>query len=118
MPYLKNEAPPEALETIRQLEAQADECWRPLRILQDPPNVAIWALLTGGIERVEREQAARGSNTPHFDAMLANLSIGELFTYDWLPAQDRDFRIQYDRAAANGVTIESPVFVERPVFWA
>jgi hypothetical protein len=23
---------------------------------------------------VEREQAARGSNTPHFDAMLANLS--------------------------------------------
>lgn len=37
-------------------------------------------------------------------------AIGELLTYDWLPVEDRDFRIQYDRAAANGVTIESPVF--------
>ena len=31
-------------------------------------------MLTGGIRLVEREQAARGSNTPHFDAMLGNLS--------------------------------------------
>ena len=36
-------------------------------------NVAIWAQLTGGIRVVEREQAARGSNTPHFNMMLANL---------------------------------------------
>jgi hypothetical protein len=42
----------------------------------------------------------------------ANLreAIGELLTYDWLPVEGRDFRIQVDRAEANGVTIESPVF--------
>jgi hypothetical protein len=28
MAYLKKEAPPEVLDTLRQLEAQADECWR------------------------------------------------------------------------------------------
>jgi hypothetical protein len=39
-----------------------------------PTTLATWAVLTGGIRVVEREQAARGSNTPHFDAMLANLS--------------------------------------------
>lgn len=74
MAYLKREAPSEVLETVRQVEGQADECWRTLQILQNPSNVAVWALLTGGIAAVEREQVARGSNTPHFDAMLANLS--------------------------------------------
>lgn len=74
MSFLKNEAPSEVLETLRQAEAQADECWRPLQILQNPSNVAVWALLAGGIGIVEREQAARGSDTPHFDAMLGNLS--------------------------------------------
>ncbi|SRR6266542_1942454 len=74
MPHLKKEAPPDVLESVRKAEAQADECWRPLEILKSPLEVAVWALLTGGIEKVEREQAARGSNTPHFDAMLGNLS--------------------------------------------
>jgi hypothetical protein len=42
----------------------------------------------------------------------ANLreAIGDLLTYDWLPVEGRDFRIQYDKATANAVTIESPVF--------
>lgn len=73
MPHLKREAPPDVLETVGRVEAQADACWRTLQLLQNPSDIAIWALLTGGIEQVEREQAARGSNTPHFDAMLANL---------------------------------------------
>jgi hypothetical protein len=74
MPYLKKDAPPDVLEILRQAEAQADECWQALEIVGSPSNVAVWALLTGGIGVVEREQAARGSNTPHFDAMLGNLS--------------------------------------------
>jgi hypothetical protein len=42
----------------------------------------------------------------------ANLrdAVGELLTYDWLPVEGRDFRIQEDKAEANGVTIQSPVF--------
>jgi hypothetical protein len=74
MAYLKSDAPPEVIEALRQAEAQADECWRGLQIRHYPSNFAVWAVLTGGIRVVEREQAARGSNTAHFDAMLANLS--------------------------------------------
>ena len=74
MAYLKKDAHPEVVEILHQVEARADECWRPLQILEKPSNVAVWALLAGGIGIVEREQARRGSNTPHFDAMLGNLS--------------------------------------------
>jgi hypothetical protein len=74
MAYLKKDAPADVLETLRGAEAQADECWRGLQILQSPSNTALWVLLTGGIGMVEREQAARGSNTPHFDPMLINVS--------------------------------------------
>ncbi len=74
MPHLKKEASRDVLESVREAEAQADQCWSSLEILRHPSNVTVWALLTGGIEKVEREQAARGSNTPHFHAMLANLS--------------------------------------------
>jgi hypothetical protein len=58
----------------RAVEAQADECWRALQLLTNPSSLAMWAVLSGGIEVVEREQAARGSNTPHFDAMMGNIS--------------------------------------------
>ena len=37
-------------------------------------------------------------------------AIDELLTYDWLPVGGRDFRIQYDRATANGVSLESQVY--------
>src|SRR5436190_15372211 len=72
MPYLKAEAPSDVAKVLREAEAQADDCWRALQIRYYPTNVAIWAQLTGGIRAVEREQAARGSNTPHFDMMLSN----------------------------------------------
>ena len=37
-------------------------------------------------------------------------AVDELLAYDWLPVEGRDFRVQYDRATANGVSIESQVF--------
>ena len=37
-------------------------------------------------------------------------AINELLTYNWLPVAGRDFRIQYDRATANGVSVESQVY--------
>ena len=73
MAYLKSETPADTAEVLRQAEAQVDECWRALQIRHFPANLALWATLTGGIRVVEREQAAHGSNTPHFDAMLGNL---------------------------------------------
>jgi len=74
MAYLKDEAPADIAEVLREAEAQADECWRALHLRYYPADLAIWAVLTGGIRMVEGEQATRGSNSPHFDAMLANLS--------------------------------------------
>jgi hypothetical protein len=60
---------------VQAIESRADECWRTLELFRHPSNVAVWALLTGGIARAERAHAAPGgSNTPHVDAMLANLS--------------------------------------------
>ena len=73
MAYLKKDAPPGLVEILHQVEARADECWRPLQILEKPSNVVVWALLAGGIERVERERARRGTHTPHFEAILGNL---------------------------------------------
>jgi hypothetical protein len=74
MAYLKDEIPADIAEILRQAEARADECWRALHLRHYPADLAIWAVLTGGIRMVEGEQATRGSNTPRFDAMLANLS--------------------------------------------
>jgi hypothetical protein len=37
-------------------------------------------------------------------------AINELLTYEWLPVGGRDFRIQYDRATAKGVSLESQVY--------
>ena len=73
MPYLKKDAPPGLVEMLQQVEARADECWRPLRILERPSNVVVWALLAGGIDMVERETSRRGANTPHLVAMVSNL---------------------------------------------
>ena len=74
MPTLKKDLPRELLDDVQAVEARADDCWRALEVLRNPSHVAMWALLTAGIAALEREQAARGSNTPHFDATLANLS--------------------------------------------
>ena len=75
MPTLKKDLTREQLDPVQALEARADECWGALDLLRYPSNVAVWALLTGGVARVERAHAAPGgSNTSHFDAMLGNLS--------------------------------------------
>jgi hypothetical protein len=80
---LKRDLPRDVLDVVQAVENRADECWRDLRILRNPSEVAVWAFLTGGIAVVEREQAARGSNTPHFDAMLANLSRNLAIGVKW-----------------------------------
>ena len=78
----------ELLDTVQTVEARADDCWRALRILGNPSDVAVWALLTGGIAVVEREHNGRGSNTSHFDAMLVTLSrvlaVGVKWALRWL----------------------------------
>lgn len=37
-------------------------------------------------------------------------AVNDLLKYEWLPVDGRDFRVQYDRATPNGVSIECEVF--------
>jgi hypothetical protein len=97
MIYLKDDTPADIAELIGAAETQADECWRELQLRYRPSNLAAWAVLTGGIRVVEREQAARGSNTPHFDALLSNLSRLLAIAVKWAichgqPAEDLNKR--------------------------
>lgn len=51
----------------------------------------------------------------NFDALLSALKKGrslqilvdELFEYEWLPLEGRDFRVSYAATAVNGVVLES-----------
>lgn len=53
-----------------------------------------------------------------FDALLPALNravdlqglVTELLTYEWLPVEGRDFRVDYATAAVNGALLESPNF--------
>ena len=53
-----------------------------------------------------------------FDALLPSLKRGanlqnlvaELLTYEWLPVEGRDFRVNYVTAAVNGALLESSTF--------
>src|SRR5215467_6854584 len=73
-PCLKRNASSQVIESVAQIEARADECFRSLKILGLPSNVALWALIVGGIELVEREIDFRGENTAYLDATLMNAS--------------------------------------------
>jgi hypothetical protein len=37
-------------------------------------------------------------------------AVEPLLTYDWLPVEGRDFRVQYDSVTVNGVGQECEVF--------
>jgi hypothetical protein len=73
-PYLKRDASPQLIESIRQLEVRADQCFHSLKILGLSTNLALWSLLVGGVHLVEREIDMRGDNTAHLDATLINAS--------------------------------------------
>ena len=50
-------------------------------------------------------------------ALLRSSSLDEavnsLLTYEWLPVEGRDFDVRYNRASANGKSIESQIFYAR-----
>jgi len=63
-------------------------------------------------------EPADGIAIVEFEAFLTALkrsesldsAISDLLSYEWLPVEGRDFRIQYERATANGVSAELQVF--------
>jgi hypothetical protein len=66
----------------------------------------IWIEPTRDMAIVEFEafcKALRRTEGLHF-------AIGDLLKYDWLPQEDKHFRVQFDRATVNGVSLESDVY--------
>jgi hypothetical protein len=71
---IKRDAPTEVVEAIRRIEERADGCFSLLALLELHSNVAVWALLVGGIRMLEQEIAHRGDNTADLSATLQNVS--------------------------------------------
>jgi hypothetical protein len=83
MPFLKNDASPELIEAVRQIEERADECFKTLPLLNYPSNIAIWSLLVGGIRIVEQQMAQYGDNSPLLTNALINLSRSLPIAMKW-----------------------------------
>src|ERR1700693_4701649 len=74
MSCLKKDATPEMVAAVQSIENRADECYKPLTILQLPANDAIWALLAGGIQMIEQEVTDWSQDSPYLSAALQNVS--------------------------------------------
>jgi hypothetical protein len=74
MPCLKKDASPALVDAIQHIESRADECSVRLALPKIHSNIALWALLVGGIKLVEQGIAAYGDNSQDFDAALINIS--------------------------------------------
>lgn len=83
MPTLRKDAPQELIDTLDELEKTADECWRPLRLLNYPSDHASWALLVRAVERVEQHRRGLPPDTPPSGALLANLSRATAIALRW-----------------------------------
>lgn len=74
MHWIKKDAPPEVVEAIRRIEESADGCFHSLALLTVHSNIAVRALLVGGIRMIERAIAERGDNTLDLTMALLNVS--------------------------------------------
>jgi hypothetical protein len=74
MSFLKKDATPEIVAAVQSIEDRADECYKPLAILQLPANDAIWALLAGGIQMIEQEVTDWSQDSAYLSAALQNVS--------------------------------------------
>jgi hypothetical protein len=73
VPWIKSEAPPEIVELVDRIERTADSYVSQTSLARFPSNVGIWALLAGGINRIEEAHLAYGPNSDHFNASLINI---------------------------------------------
>jgi len=83
MSFLKKDAMPEIVQTVQLIEDRADECYKPLSILQLPANDAIWALLSGGILLIEQEVKDWSQDSPYLSAAMQNVSRFVPTVFKW-----------------------------------
>ena len=112
MGVIKKRAAPEVVAAIGKIESRADQCYKPLELLQLPANLATWALLTGAVGMVEREIKQSSGDSPQLSATLGNLSLFVPIAIGWtlkhgLPAsQDADLRWTPQLGAASAVALQ------------
>ena len=73
MPYLKSEATKEVREAVQAVEDRSDGCYRLLRLLKRPRNLAMWSLLTAMVYELETFQQRFGANSTRHRIALINL---------------------------------------------
>jgi hypothetical protein len=83
MPTLKTDANQELIDSLDALEKTADECWRPLGLLNYPSDRASWALLARAVGRVEQHRRGLPPDAAPSDALLANLSRATAIALRW-----------------------------------
>jgi hypothetical protein len=64
MPFLYSEATDEFRQKVQAIEDRADQCYKLLRLLYRPKNVARWGLLTAMSLQLETMQQKYGRNSP------------------------------------------------------
>src|ERR1035441_6221271 len=72
MSYLFSECTPELRQAVQAVEDRADDCYRLLRLLGRPRNLATWALLTAMAHELELFQQRYGANSPRHRIALIN----------------------------------------------
>lgn len=72
---LKRDAVPEVVDAVREIESRADESYKELGLLSVHSNVAMWAVMTGGVELLENEIAKHGDNSEYVEAALMNAGL-------------------------------------------
>jgi hypothetical protein len=73
MSHLFSECTPEQRQAIQAVEDRADDCYRLLRLLKQPRNLATWALLTAMALELESFQQRFGANSFRHRVALINL---------------------------------------------
>jgi hypothetical protein len=73
MPFLLSECTPQTQQAVQAVEDRADDCYRLLRLLRYPRNLAMWALLTAMALELETFQQRFGANSTRHRTALINL---------------------------------------------
>jgi hypothetical protein len=89
MPFLKRDAPTVLVDLVSRIEAHADACHLNLSILNIPSNVALWALLTGGVQMLETAGTEHNEHSKDFSIALVNAGRSMPIAMKWVAKRGR-----------------------------
>ena len=75
MAYLKKDATDDFQKAVLALELRADDCWKQMRLLKRPRNLATWALLTQMALELETQQQNSGADSFQLRNMMTSLDL-------------------------------------------